>query len=260
MPASKPLPNAAQRLGALVTIYADRPLSWRDFWTRFLPGVLFAMLPLAYGLWRSWFGRSYFGPAAAAAWGRPWFLVSAAAVALLAWWAYRRVRRAGRRIKIYQNGVRIQARGRRDRAFLWRDLSGISVRQMRERFLWIPMGEHCRVTLYPHIGSPLRLDPRIPRLAELAARIKGKIYPGLLKALRSQRQAGRNLYFGPVSLTPAGLTLRGAAYAWEQVIRIDVKAGYLRVELKNHRTQKVSVGEIPNIELLIQLIQEGITP
>jgi len=260
VPAFKPHPTAAQKLGALVTIYADRPLSWRDFWTRFLPGTLLAVLPLAYGLWRTWYGRSHFGPAAAAAWGRPWFLLSAAAVAPLAWWAYRRVRCAGRRIIIYQNGIRIQEKGRRDRAFLWRDLSGISVRQTRERFLWIRMRELYRVTLYPHIGPPVRLDPRIPNLAELAARVKGKIYPGLLKAFRSQRQAGRNLYFGPISLTPSGLTLQGTAHPWAQVVRIDVRAGFLLVELRDQRTQKVSVAEIPNIELLIQLIQEGITP
>ncbi len=260
MSPSKSHPSAARKLGSLVHIYADRPLSWRDFTTRFLPGTLLTLLPLAYGLWRSWYGLSYYGPAAAASWGRPWFILSAAALVPLAWWSYHRVRRAQRRVTIYQNGLRIQGSGRINRAYLWRNLSGITVHQTRERFLWIPLRELCQITLHPHIGPAVRIDPRIPHLPELAARIKGKLYPHLLQALRSQRQAGQNLYFGSVSLAPTGIDLKGTVYPWEQVVLINLESGYLKIDLANHRKKKVSVADILNIELLIQLIQEGITP
>jgi hypothetical protein len=174
------------------------------------------------------------------------------------WLAWRRVRATRRMVKIYQHGLRILGSGRRNRAFLWRHLDGIATRHTRDHFLWIPTREHFQVTLHPHIGLPVRLDPRIPNLAELSARIKGKIYPRLLKEYREQRLAGKNLYFGPIVLGSTGLNMQKGNYPWEQITRIDVQHGTLIITLKDHHPQKISVGEIPNIELLIQIIQEGI--
>lgn len=257
-PHTPPSPTR-KKLGPLIHTYGDPPLRWRDLWFKYLPGALVALLPFFYGLWRVNLALANYGPAAAASWGQPWFITSAVLLILLLGLAMRRIRRSRRLIKVYQYGFRILGSNRKPNlVFLWQNLSGIATRQVQERFLGLTLRQRCQVTIYPHVGRPVKLDPRIPNLAELSARIKGKIYPQLLKVLRDQRSSGKNLYFGPLILTPTGITLQEKAYTWEQVSRIQVKKGVLRFDFTHSRSKKIPVGKIPNIELFIQLIQEGV--
>ena len=115
-----------------------------------------------------------------------------------------------------------------------------------------------RVTVYPKDGMPIKLDNQIKKLDELGARIKAKIYPRLLIELRSELKTGENLSFGPITLNLQTITIRGNEIPWGQVTRINPRAGFLVVELKNQRGKKIPVEQIPNIELFIQLIQEGV--
>jgi hypothetical protein len=250
----------SKKLGPLVNIYGMPPISWRDFWLRLLPGILGILALLGFGLWRAWYGYTRYGPAAGASWGRFWFLLAATALVPLTWFWWYRIRQTRRMVKVYQNGIRILEAGGGSRAFLWHHLAGIAIRKTRERFLWIPLREYIQVTLHPHIGQPVRIDPRTPDLADLSARIKGKIYPRLLKEFRTLRLAGKNLYFGPITMTPVGLTLSDQTFNWNQIARMDVSNGKLTIQMKDGHRIKISVGEIPNVELLIQIIQEGVTP
>ena len=93
---------------------------------------------------------------------------------------------------------------------------------------------------------------------ELIARIKGKVYPHLLPTLRADLRSGKNLYFGPIVVDQKRLNLQGKTYPWEQVNLINLCKGHLVIKFRNRRDQKIPVEQIPNIELLIQLIQEGV--
>jgi hypothetical protein len=94
-------------------------------------------------------------------------------------------------------------------------------------------------------------------LAELAARVKAKVYPLLLPQLRTKFQQGGPLHFGPVALHQDAIQLRHESIPWDQVVHINVQAGHLMVESSSRQPVRVKTSDIPNVELLIQLIQEG---
>ena len=62
-------------LGSPITKYHLKELGWKDLLRVFLPLLVIVLTPVGYGFWRTVYGYSSFGPAAAATWGRDWFLI-----------------------------------------------------------------------------------------------------------------------------------------------------------------------------------------
>lgn len=251
-------PSPQKRLGPSLAVYGDRPIGWKDLAFKFTPAILLVLTPFTYGLWRVLYARVNYGPSAAQVWGWPWFALSAVALIPLLWFALRRVESAHRVVRVYQNGLLIRETRGRNRRLLWSEISGIAGVKSKYRFLGISLGERYQATLYPGVGKPIKFNPGLPHLEELCARIKGKIYPRLLPELRAMRQDHKDLYFGALTLCPQGVRLRDKALRWDKIKTITVHKGRLVLELNNQRTPKIPVGGIPNIELFIQLIQEGV--
>ena len=231
---------------------------WRDLITRYIPLIFLALLPFIYGLWRVDQALTFYGPAAGYIWGRPWFFLSALIFIPVVSQILRRIRGSHRLILVHKNGLQIKWNPQKTQVIYWQDLSGISTQKLQETFLGIPLGYSFKAVVHPNIGSPLKLDPRIPDLEDLCFRIKGKIYPQLLSQLRDQQFEGKNLYFGPITLSPDFISIKGEAFPWAEVSKMDVRKGTLVVELVDGRPKKFPVKEIPNIGILLQLIQEGI--
>ncbi len=112
--------------------------------------------------------------------------------------------------------------------------------------------------IYNHTTQPLRVDDRIQKIPDLIARIKAKVYPRLLRQMRAALQEGETLSFGVVSVHQRGILLYRSEIPWAQVTRLDIRSGKLVVESHITRTKKIPVGKIRNVELLIQLLQEGV--
>ncbi len=247
-------------LGPAMTSYHDRPLGWRDILFTFAPAILIVLAPLGYGLYRYRYGIIHFGPVAARAWSRPWFALSAVALIPLLWLALRRVRRAHRVVKLYKHGLTIRWTGGRRNTLLWNQIEGVSHQTIDKKFLGITIDQKERLKLHTGDGKPVRVDDHIRSLPELAARLKAKVYPALLPQLRTRFREGEPLHFGPVTLYQDEIQLRNQAISWNQVAHIDIQAGYLMVESEHRKPIRIAAGHIPNIELLIQLLQEGVQP
>jgi hypothetical protein len=174
---------------------------------------------------------------------------------LLALW---RLRRSNRMVRLYKNGISIQGMGWRNRKFFWADISGISTLETQTRFFGLPIGKKFMATLHPNIGKPVRLDRRLPHLDELSARIKAKIYPRLIPEMRSSFLSGSTLFFGPIDINIERINIQGSHTPWKQVSGIQVRQGRLMIEFENRRFRKIPIKKIPNIEIFIQLIQEGL--
>jgi hypothetical protein len=219
---------------------------------------LIALAPFFYGLWRAQYASIHYGPAAAQTWGLPWYTISAVAVVLLSIWAIHRIRRSRRGVVIFKKGLGIQET-RRKKCFLrWEEISGITAETVEKRFLGIVLGERHNLTIHPSIGEAIRIHQAIPNQDELAARIKARVHPRLLPKLRDSFSTGSNLYFGDVVINKQEIQLWDRKTPWEQVALINIREGFLVVELKNQMVRKIPVGGIPNVELLIQVIQEGV--
>ena len=245
-------------LGPLIKIYRDRPLTWRDLIFTFIPGSFAVLTPLLYGIQRAQYAQTNYGPVAVQAWSKPWYLLSAVALIALLLLGLGRLRRSRRVILIYKNGLSIQGMGRRNRKITWGEISGIVNHETLNRFLGIPINKSYRVTLHPRIGKPVKLDHRIPDLDDLSARIKAKLYPRLIPELKTSLKSGSTLFFGPIDMNLERISVHGKTYRWDQISGIQVLKGVLRISFDSRRDLRIAVRDIPNIEIFIQLIQEGL--
>ncbi len=224
----------------------------------FLPAALAALAPWLYGTWRVQYAQARFGPAAAQLWGWSWYALSALALIPLLGLALCRLQRAHRKVTVHQNGLHIQGAMGRKHILFWRELTGIADAAVQDHFLGIRFRKRHKLTLFSRGGKALAIDSRIRNTDELSARIKAKIYPKLLVQSRLLLREGNEIPFGPLALKSSGIKIRGRFFAWEQVSRIHVQQGLLVVECENSRTRKIAVREIPNIEILIQLMREEV--
>ncbi len=172
--------------------------------------------------------------------------------------ALRRVLRAHRSVTLHKNGIIIAWTGGRRHAFLWEHLDGLSCLTIEKYFLGLEMGTHYQMIFFPRTVAPVRIDDHLRGLPDLMARVKGKLYPKLLSQMRAALQRGETLSFGVVSLHQNGIRLREREIPWEQQASLNVVRGYLVVESSLLRRVKIPVHQIPNIELFIQLLQEGV--
>jgi hypothetical protein len=251
-------------LGPMIATYRDRPLRWRDLLVTFLPAVLAVLAPLAYGIWRTYYGLQKYGLAAAKAWGPPWFALSSLALIALLMLALVRVRRAHRIVSVHQDGLYIQHTGGRKHTLQWGEIRSIRAMTFDDTFLGKKIRTRHRTLLGLQEGKTIRLDSSINNLAELTSRIKAKIYPRLLRQLRLELEAREELYFGPVTINrdrlrfEPGRLREAKQLAWRQVRNITIRNGRLVIDSHNDNPLSVPVNRIPNLELLIQLINEGV--
>ncbi|MBE9523512.1 MAG: hypothetical protein IMY76_00330 [Chloroflexi bacterium] len=251
-------PPKKKKIGSLVAIFRDRPLRWRDIFLTFIPGGLAVLTPLTYGVLRKNYALAYFGPIAAEIWSKPWFLLAEIALIAYLGLALRRLRRARQVVLVYKNGIAIRIYKNKSYLFYWDQLIGIACTTVQPIFIGRLLKRRHRVMLYPEHGKPITLNDRIPKIMELAGRIKAKIYPRLLPNLREKMSKGNPLNFGPITLQQDSLHLQGKAIPWDQITSINVQRGRLIVESGTNSPIKIPAGQIINIELLIQLLQDGV--
>lgn len=243
-----------------MAVYRDRPLCWRDFTLIFLPGVAAALAPFFYGLQRDLYAQSYYGPVAAKAWSWPWYVLSTVALIPLILLALKRVRQAHRIAVLHKHGLIIRWTGGQYYRLPWEEIDGLICNTTENTFLGFHLKSRHRLTICAQSGKLIRIDDRITKLPELTARLKAKIYPRQLPQLRAAFRKGDSLNFGPIIIHKKLFKVREQEIPWEQVARLNVVSGQLVVESHSNQKIKIAVGKIPNVDLLIQLLQEGVHP
>jgi hypothetical protein len=244
----------------MVASYRWRPLRRFELLALLLLGALAVFLPLAYGYLRMQYAATNYGPAAAQAWSQPWYALSGAAVLcalilfLLRWMASRR------RVAVHQRGLVLAAS--RKKFIPWSELEGVAFGSTQTHFLGIPLRNRQTARLYPAVGKPIRLPDSVENMAELLTRIKAALYPRLLPRMQAAFEAGKTLYFGSLAITQSNLRLAGEepmrSLPWEQIAHIGVQSGMLEIHLTSEEKIRMPVQDIPNLELLLQIIQSGV--
>ena len=118
-----------------ITKYHLQELTWRDLLRVFLPLIVLVLIPLGYGFWRTLYGYSSFGPAAAAAWGKNWFYIAGILVILLLLYTYRRLKRAHTWIYVYSWGLKFHFPPGRQCVLKWEEIVGITSYSIKKSFL-----------------------------------------------------------------------------------------------------------------------------
>lgn len=250
-------------LGAQVSLYRGRAFPGLGRRVALVVGLLAVLAPLAYGLYRAQYASTYYGPVAARYWSRPWYLLAGCAAVLLMIWLLIRLVRSRRYVAVHQNGLRMRLSRRQQ--YAWSSLAGVATGTVQVRFLGIPLSNRYRAELYPVVGKSVLLDDSLEKLPELLTQIKARLYPRLLKSMRQAFEEGERVYFGPLAIQQSELRLEGKDPAplsipWSQVRSVNVEAGMLVIDCENNRRIRMPVARVPNLELLLQIIQTGVNP
>jgi hypothetical protein len=249
--------NAAQQNHPLAEYYLQT-LRWRDLYRVFLPLILLVLGPLGYGLYRTLYGYSSFGPAAAASWGTTWFMLSGFLVIPLLFYALRRLRRAHTWLKIYSWGVEYHQPLRRKKKLSWNDIQGITTYSVRKTVLGLVRKTKHHLILYSANTAPFHCHPDLTEKPGLKKVIKQQVYETLKPKLITAFNEGKTIPFGGVSISREQLILPKKNIPWKFLEGISVEKGSFLVKLTAQNSIEVPIRNLINLEILIHLIKTEI--
>jgi hypothetical protein len=272
VPAYDSDPSGSQ-LGRLIFAYRPRPTHPAFLWAWGLGGAMISLAPLGYGGYQAFAIFQKFGPVPALSRSAPWLILGG--TLLLVWLSISLYRwaRAMPGVRLHANGLYIE--GRRERSLPWDQIDGIAHGVMApEPGSWGSRSCHLRyqAILIPNKGSPVHLrgsgdgKSGLPELPELVSRVKASLYPVLQPELARMFRSGVPLFFGPVRIDRDGIRLRRRrlvpgmlSVPWRHVKRITIHSGYFLVELGDRRGHhRLPVSQIPNLEILLKIIDQGV--
>ncbi len=144
-----------------------------------------------------------------------------------------------------------------NQTFLWDQIKGINTRTVREKFLSIPLRTHQQTILYLVNDQIIRLGDEFKNLSELTDRLKAKIYPKQLTKSREIYHTNQLITFGPLTLSRNYIYIGQRKIALNKIEFIGVRGGHLLIATRINHQERISISEIPNLEILLQLIDEG---
>jgi hypothetical protein len=281
--------------GPIIAVYQTRRLQFHHFGWLILCGVLFVLFPLVCGLFRLYSGYTQYGPAAGYARGFPWLILSIFAFVTWTFALILRLRSPRYKILLCKNGLQFEGKspvriksGSGD-CLKWGSINGVSYETIRKKTgKGQPFSKTSRTeyryneiarqnaTLFLTNGERISISesPDLPggviNLPELISRIKARLYPRLFPEFKTAFDAGKWLCFGRLQVHKEGLKFRtghakqpDVPVSWYQIRHITVKSGFLVVELNGPtnptvKQKRFPISQIPNLELLLQLIKDNV--
>lgn len=245
-------------LGSPITKYHLKELRWSDLLRVFLPLFLIVLAPTIYGLWRTLYGFSSFGPAAAASWGRTWFLIGGILVLFLLFYSLNRLKKAHTWIEVYQWGLYFHYPLGRKKLVNWEDILGLTSYSVNRSFFGLGKNTDHRLVLHSRRFTPILCHPRIKGLGGLKKNIKKQVYertqPKFLQAFKT----GEIIPFGEVSLSKRSLFLPKQEIPWDYLEGISVQKGIFIIKLTDQNQIEIPIRRIQNLEILVHLIKTEI--
>lgn len=238
--------------------YRLQELGWKAVLQVFLPLILVSLSPLAYGLWRTLYGYSSFGPAAAYAWGRNWFYLSGLLVILLLLYTLRRLRRSHTWIRIFPWGIEYHLPLRRKKQLRWKEITGISTYSINKSFTPLINKTKHFLVLYSRKHRPFTCPSELARRPGLVKVIKDQVYALLRPRLTQALKDGKTIPFGGISISKKKATLPTMEIPWEFLEGVSLAKGNFQIKLTAGNTVEIPIRNLINLEILIQLIKTEI--
>ncbi len=156
----------------------------------------------------------------------------------------------------YHKGLAYRTNGPEVNVWRWDEVASIQSNLIDRyaRHSLLPQAPQ-EYTLTKNGGEKLILDNGIKDVEDLMSVVKDAVYRLIGPALEQRYESGEALTFGPATVQRQnGLTLEGKLYAWKDIQNVEVNEGEFRVMLRTGQKHKTYAAEIPNVELLCQLI------
>jgi hypothetical protein len=245
-------------LGTPITKYIIKDLRWRDLLRVFLPFLLVVLTPIAYGFWRTLYGFSSFGPAAAASWGRTWFLIGGVLVLFLLFYSLNRLKKAHTWIEMYRWGLFFHFPLGRKKILNWEDIFGLTSYSVTKSFFGLGKKTDQNLILHSRRFKPILCNPRLERIEGLKKNIKKQVYARVQPAFVQAFSTGEIIPFGEVSLSKRSLFLPKQEIPWEFLKGISVQKGIFIIKLTDQNQLEVPIRKIQNLEILVHLLKTEI--
>jgi hypothetical protein len=268
-----------------IAVYQTYRLRFSSLGGLLFCGIFIVVFPFALGVTSLYNGYTQYGPAAGFAWGTPW--LAFAVPAFLGWLVLliRKLQSPRYKIHVNKNGVQFEGHQAARKVLgpgntmTWDMLTGISLETIGNKIKNNAQGNEIftlKVRLLLSGGKKIDLFESGDRpgglkdLPELVSRIKSNLYPRLMQKYNSAFSAGQVLTFGPITVQRQEMQIQihprgkySSPIPWDQVRHITVKSGYLVVELIQspdpvQYQKRFPVSQIPNLELLLQIIKENV--
>jgi len=97
------------------------------------------------------------------------------------------------------------------------------------------------------------------QVEELAKLVQTAIFPNLFDEAARQYNAGKELFFGPVSIDKGGIQIGDKTYAWGEVQAVSIQRGVLKVSKKEaprFSGASAPASGIPNLNVLLEIIHQ----
>jgi len=249
-------PSARSKAGRPIAIYRHRKTRTSELLLVDLPIALVATGSFFIALYLSFLHYPRYGRVPSILWSRPWYAISFVCLVILAGLLLRHLRLGRQYIAVYRSGLYLNLNHRQ--AMHWEDISGVSIDLKENRLLGRTIARRFQAVLFTQQGKKIPIGPGIQNLPDLITHIKAHIYPRLQSALEKSYLGGSWIRFGPISIHRQGFRLNSIEYPWNRVGQIGVQSGYLVVELKPPKKVRLPASQIPNLELLLEMIKTGV--
>ena len=238
--------------------YRLADLDWKTVFQVFLPMILVVLSPLIYGLWRTLYGYSSYGPAAALNWGRNWFFISAILVILLLLFTLRRLWRSHTWVQIYTWGIQYHRPLSRKKYLKWEEISGVTTYSINKSFTPLINKTKHYLVLYSRKTRPYICHPGLTRRPGLVKVIKNQVYQKLRPRLTQAFKDGKTIPFGGISISNEKAILPSMEIPWEFLEGVSLEKGNFLIKLTAGNTVEIPIRNLINLDILVQLIKTEI--
>lgn len=252
-------PSVESKLGRIEQVFRVRNSLRRNRLTASVVLVGGAILAWAVAAGRAFLAYVDYGPLLVGRWVWPPLVVGVLLALLGLWFGIGAWNAARLRIRLHSAGLAV-VRGRRGHALAWVDVLALWSRSVRTGLPGLPGRLHYALELEARDGRRLRLEDSLEGFGALAEAVKSRVYSLLAQASTQAFNQGETLFFGPIQISPAGISDGGRmTYPWSAVNEAQLASG--RLIIRAHWDGKSSevafpADRIPNVELCAQLIQE----
>ncbi len=247
----------------LIKIYQGRQFELSDLFTLFIPGLCAIFGSFCYGGYLYLYAYQKYGPVASKSWSQLWFILSMIATIIFLTLLFYRLLIARRYAAVYEEGLELNLK--KSQIAIWKDISGVTAISFRPYFFWLQLPPIQSGTIYYRNGETIQIQDNILNAADLLTQIKAKVYPILIQTFENDFRSGKKLSFGPIILDKQHifLTNSGSAqtqeYSWQEIKQINLHSGNLMIEFLNFPNESIPAAEIPNIEIMLQIIKSEIS-
>jgi hypothetical protein len=161
----------------------------------------------------------------------------------------------GRRVLVFPAGLVASAGGKTD-VIRWEQIAGVWQSVTKQYVNGVPTGTQRIYTIQTATGRRLKFTNAYGKVANLGETIQNETFKRMMPAAVAAYNAGGVVAFGPLSVSPQGLSNSKETLPWSQIKGVQISRGYISVNKQGKWLAWSSqpVAKIPNVFVFLTLV------